>query len=73
MIRSCSKDLTKGNISRVVRDTAGLLSGIFVTAPFLAAFRHLCNGRPLADKLAARFQLPKKRRRVLWFTDSIAS
>ncbi len=72
-IESIKKDLTKGNIVSLARDFSISLPGIFLSIPFLTAFKHLFNNRNLVNGLSESLgkEIRINDKKILWFTDTL--
>lgn len=73
-IESIRKDLEKGNIISIFKDISISLPGIFLSLPFLTAFRHLFNNRYLVSELSAGLNMSSLHnpdKKILWFTDTL--
>lgn len=72
-LSSCQKDLSSGNLTRLVMSLSAFLPGIFLAVPFFTTLKHMYQGRDLMDRLHAAFEVPPAAagRKVLWFTDTL--
>lgn len=74
LFESFEKDLSKGNMIKVIRNISSTLPGIFLTLPFYTTIHHMFNNRELINDLKKRFNCEEKSRNknILWFTDTIS-
>jgi glycosyltransferase involved in cell wall biosynthesis len=73
IIETLSWDLETGDISSVIMNISSSLPGLFLSLPFLSALDHMYANRNLIGEVRERLgiKLWNRRRKVLWFTDTV--
>ncbi|MCD4812468.1 glycosyltransferase [bacterium] len=69
---SFRKDISKGDVFKIIRDIASLIPGIFLATPFFSSLKHLFRNRTLTETML-RAVMPERsnvNKRILWFTDT---
>jgi glycosyltransferase involved in cell wall biosynthesis len=71
--KSLNKSIKKGDYINIVKNVSSFLPSLFLTAPFFSTLSHMYAGRPLINRLRARFNAvePGRKKRIMWFTDTI--
>lgn len=76
MVSSIKRDIAEGDFAALVSNLSASLPGIFIYLPFFTAVREMFSNRRLLDSLAVEMPsepgVGRHRRRILWFTDTLA-
>ena len=72
VFNTISKDLSHGNIVKMIRNISSSIPGIFLTAPFFSTIYHMNKNRNLLNQAKNYFECKPKRKhkRILWFSDT---
>lgn len=73
LFESFEKELSRGNVLKIIRNLSSSLPGIFITLPFYSSIHHMFANRNLLTVLQDEFTVEKPLEdcNVLWFTDTI--
>lgn len=75
MVSSIERDIAEGDLAALVSNLSASLPGIFIYLPFFTAVREMFSNRELLDSLAVELPsgpgIRSRRRRILWFTDTL--
>ncbi len=73
LFESFEKELSRGNVLKIIRNLSSSLPGIFMTLPFYSSIHHMFANRNLLTVLQDEFTVEKPLEdcNVLWFTDTI--
>ncbi|HVN72511.1 MAG TPA: glycosyltransferase [Desulfomonilia bacterium] len=73
IIETLASDLETGDISNIIINISSSIPGLFLSLPFLSALGHMNENREIITETMDRLGTPLKdrRRKILWFTDTI--
>jgi len=71
IVSSIGKNIKKVNFFKISRDVGSIITLLFMISPFFSSFNHLNKNRKILEELKRNFKFSKRKKKILWFTDTI--